>query len=422
MAEASLRAAAPADREPVYRRNFVFFLVDSILFSVAMGIIGQTTLIPDFVRHLTHSEVLIGLSGSLFSICWALPQLFIARYVIGIERKKWWFVGPNIPVRFVMLIFAGVTVWLGKAQPVAILAAFFICYGIAGFGDGLVGVPWADLTGTSLDERWRARMFGLSTAIVGLLMLGASRAIGLILGDAALGFPNSYALVFAIAGGLFAVSILPIVFVRELPGGKPVERIPAVTEFVPQLGRVLRADPVFRSMLIAQMLITLFNMASFFYIGFATVRLGLSSEVAVPNLLVVQTIGAVGGSIVYAWLGARDNMLYMRLALATALLTPICAILAGTFGPTLLYTGFAISGLATGNLFLCVQNWVVTHATHDERPIHAGLFNTVNAVISLIAPFIAGTIVQGVSYEPLFAVSLLMGAAALLVVLRFVRK
>src|SRR3954452_3610613 len=138
---------ARSEHEPVYRRNFVYFLTDSILFTVAMGIIGPTTLIPDFVRHLTRSEVLIGLSSSLFDVGWTLPQLFIARYIVRFERKKWWFAGPNIPVRFVMLGFAVLTVLLGQAHPDAILAAFLVCYAVAALGDGLVGVPWAVLAG-----------------------------------------------------------------------------------------------------------------------------------------------------------------------------------------------------------------------------------------------------------------------------------
>ena len=64
---ASLTPEAPAsvDHEPTYRRNFFFFLSDGILFTVAMNIISPSTIIPDFVRHLTNSEILIGLSGSL---------------------------------------------------------------------------------------------------------------------------------------------------------------------------------------------------------------------------------------------------------------------------------------------------------------------------------------------------------------------
>src|SRR5690348_10116478 len=132
---------SPLQRERIYRRNFIFFLADNVLFMVAMSILGATTVIPDFVRHLTDSQILIGLSGTLFTIGFTLPQIVIARFIVRHERKKWWFVGPNIPVRFVILTFAGIAVLLGKDRPGLVLIAFFICYGIAGFGDGLVGVP-----------------------------------------------------------------------------------------------------------------------------------------------------------------------------------------------------------------------------------------------------------------------------------------
>lgn len=143
MAEIQTQLPASISNEPVYRRNFVYFLIDNILFAVAMGILGTTTVVPDFVRRLTDSEVLIGLSGNIFTIGFTLPQLFVARYIVGYARKKWWFVGPNIPVRFVILLFAGLVFWLGQERVGFILLAFFICYSIAAFGDGLVGVPWA---------------------------------------------------------------------------------------------------------------------------------------------------------------------------------------------------------------------------------------------------------------------------------------
>ncbi|MCL4250962.1 MAG: MFS transporter [Anaerolineae bacterium] len=422
MIDASSPTLAPTEREQIYRRNFIFFLTDGILFTIAMNLIGSTTVIPDFVRRLTSSEILIGLSGSLFEIGWTLPQLFIARYIVHFERKKWWFVGPSIPVRFVILIFAGITVLLGKDRPEAILIAFLISYGIAGIGDGVVGVPWADLTGTSLDERWRARMFGLMTAVVGVIMLVLSPLIGTILGETGPGFPNNYALLFGAAGVFFAVSIIPILFIHELPGGKRAEKVPSFGEFLPQLGHVLRTDVPFRSVIITRMLTSLFAMAGPFYIGFATVQLGLSSEVAVPTLLAMQTIGSVTGALAYTWLGARNNLLFIRLALAGAALLPISALLAGVVGPWPLYLGFLMAGLTVSNLFLSYQNWVVTYASPDQRPIYAGLFNTIATVISLIAPIIGGTVVQRLGYEPLFALSLTMVMCALFVMLRYVRR
>lgn len=409
-------------RERIYQRNFVYFMADNILFNLAMGIIGPTTLIPDFIRHLTHSEILIGFSSSLFDAGWTLPQLFVARYIVRSERKKWWFVGPNIPVRFLMLVFAAITVLLGRDKPGSILLAFLICYSIAAIGDGLVGVPWADLAGTSLDGRWRARMFGLSTASAGVLMLGVAPLIGIILSDAGPAFPNNYALVFGTAGVIFAISILPIIFVHELPGGKAVEKIPSLGEYLPGLGHVLRTDGPFRAILITRMLTSLFAMAGPFYIGFATVRLGLSSTIAVPVLLAMQTVGGVAGALVYSWLGARNNLLYIRTALAGAALLPISALIAARVGPLPLYLGFLISGLTLGNLFLGYQNWVITYATPDQRPTYAGLFNTVAAIVSLIAPFIAGSIAQQIGFEALFSVALVMVLAALFVTLRFIRS
>jgi MFS family permease len=417
-----MTADAPAlsQHEPIYRRNFLYLTADGLLFIVAMGIIGSTTVIPDFIRHLTDSEVLIGLSSSLFDIGWTLPQLFIARYIIRFERKKWWFIGPNIPVRFVILVFAGIVALLGKEQPGAILAAFLICYGIAAVGDGIVGVPWADLAGTSLDNRWRARMFGIMSAGSGLIMLGITPVIGVILSDAGPGFPDNYALIFAASGVLFVISIIPALFVHELPGGKAVEKIPSFAEFFPDLGRVLRTDAPFRAMIITRMLTSLFAMAGPFYIGFATQQLSLSSDVAVPTLLAMQTVGSILGALVYTWLGARNNLLYIRLALGSGLLLPISALLATLVGPLPLYFGFLVSGLALSNLFLSYFNWVVGYSNPDQRPIYTGLFNTMTAIISLTAPLIAGTIAQHIGYEALFVVAIMMGIGALFVTLRYI--
>jgi MFS family permease len=423
MSDLDTSVLAPSAREKIYRRNFVYFLADNILFNIAASIIGATTVVPDFVRHFTSSEILIGLFGSLMSIGNSLPQLFIARYVVRHARKKWWFVGPNIPVRFVILIFAGIIVWLGNGQPALILLAFFICYCIATFGDGLVGVPWSDMAGTSMDNRWRARMFGFTTAGTGVTMLILAPMIGLILGETGPGFPNNYAVLFAISGVLFAISILPGLFIHELPGGKTLDKVPSFREFLPDLGRLMRDDVPFRAFIVTRILTSLFMMAYPFYIGYATVQLGLSSKEAVPALLMTQTLGGIAGAIVFTWMGARNNLLFIRMALIGAALLPICALLAAILGPIPLYIGFLVSGLGTsGNLMTSYLNWIVGYAPVDRRPIYIGLQNTISAVASFIAPLIGGLIAQSFGYPPLFAVSLGIILATLFITVRFLRN
>ena len=408
--------------ERIYRRNFVLFLADNVLFIVALSIIGSTTVIPDFVRHLTSSEILIGLSGTLWSIGFTLPQIVIARFIVRHERKKWWFVGPNIPVRFVILIFAGITVLLGKDHPALVLIAFFICYGVAGFGDGLVGVPWSDLIGTSLDNRWRARMLGLTYAITGVIMLLITPLIAVVLSPAGPGFPNNYAILFGAAGVLFACTIPIGMFIHELPGGKAVEKLPTLSEFLPDLGRLLRDDLPFRSYIIVRAFTNLFLMAAPFYIVYATGSLGLSSDVAVPVLLAMQTIGGVVGALAYTWLGERNNLLAIELSLGGMALLPVCALLARGVGPLSLYLGFLAYGLSTNSLNSGFQHWIVSYGHVDQRPIYVGLSNTLIALISLIAPLLGGVIAQYFGYEPLFVVALIMTIAALFVTLRYMRE
>lgn len=407
------------DRDSIYRRNFVFFLIDAVLFSVAMRVLDANTVIPDFVRRLTDSEILIGLSGSVATIGFTLPQLFIARYIVRSPRKKWWFVGPNIPVRFIILIFAGVTALIGGERPALILIVFFIAYSAAFLGDGLVGVPWADLTATSLSKRLRARMFGLTDAITGVLMLMIAPLVALVLSAESLPFPNNYAVIFGVAGLMFAISIIPGLFFTELPGGKVAESIPPVREFVADLLRVVREDVPFRAMILIRVFTSLFLMSAPFYVGYATVELGLPSATAVPVLLAMQTIGGITGAVIYAYMGARSNRRYIQLAMVGAALLPVSALMAAVIGPLPLYIGFLMSGLATGgSLFFAFLNWLVTYADAEQRPIYVGLVNTVSAIIALISPFIAGSIAQQFGFRPLFVVALLMALAGLWIATR----
>lgn len=80
--------------------------------------------------------------------------------------------------------------------------------------------------------------------------------------------------------------------------------------------------------------------------------------------------------------------------------------------------GFLVWGMSSANLASAYQTWVVTYAHPDQRPIYIGLSNTMGAVVSLLAPILAGSIVQFLGYEPLFVVALGMTFAALFVALR----
>jgi MFS family permease len=417
---ASEHMLSSTELDRIYRRTFIYFLWDFVVFGVAISLIGASTVIPDFVRKLTDQEVVIALSGQMFEVGWLLPQLLVARYLMGVANKKWWFVAPNIPVRTFILIFGVLVAVLGPGRPTAILLAFLLLYGLAGIGDGLVGLPWVDLMGSSLDDKRRSRLFGLGNALIGVLMLGLAPLVGVILGDSGPDFPNNYALLFGVSGLLFFITLPMMMFIHELPGGKPSDTIPTLREYLPDLGRVLRDDGPFRAVIIARVLMAFFTLAAPFYVGFATEQIGVSSNAAVSRLMLMQTLGSVAGSLLFSRYGDRRSLEFIRGSLAIGLLLPILALVASVAGPAPLYVGFLASGVMNGCLMFSFLNWIIAYTTAEQRPVYSGLFNSVSAVGLLVAPLTGGVVVQNLGYEAAFVVALVMIVAALYVALRYI--
>ena len=413
--------ASPAEeqrREAIYRRNFWLFMYDFVVFTIGINLIGASTVVPDFVRQLTDSEILIAFSSQMFEVGWLLPQLLIAQQLVHVANKKWWFIGPNIPVRLIMLIAAIVICRADSSDTTLILGVFLVAYAIAGLGDGLVGVPWLDLLGSSLDNQRRARLFGLGNATTGLLLLGLTPMVRFILGDTGLEFPDNYALLFGIAGVLFLVTIPPTFFIHELPGGKVRESAPTLAEYLPELGRVLRHDHPYRAMVGARVLAGLGAMAMPFYIGFGTEKLGMANDIAVSHLLFMQTLGSISGSLAFSWMGARRNLPFIRMVLLIGTIQPLLALLAGEVGRAPLYVAFLSAGLVSGRMGLGFLNWLVAYASPEDRPIYSGMFNTMLAVSLFGAPFMGDTLVEQFGYQAVFAASFGLYLAALVVTLR----
>lgn len=128
----------------------------------------------------------------------------------------------------------------------------------------------------------------------------------------------------------------------------------------------------------------------------------------------MQTIGNISGALIYTWLGAKNNLLYIRLSLIGAAFLPLTALLASTVGAIPLYFGFLLSGVAVSNLMFAYQNWILTHAPADERPIYIGLSNTIIAVVTMISPIIGGIIIEQGTYSILFLTALVMALGAFL--------
>lgn len=392
---------------PHVRRNFLLFLWDYIMFSVGVGFVSANTVIPNFVGQLTDNSTLIGLAGTMLTVGWLLPQLISASFLARTAHKKPWLVWPMLPARSIWGLMAIATLLIGGNNPGLLLVMFFVFYGFFSLGDGLTGVPWQDMLGTSIPPSLRGRLFGIGTGLSALLVGIIVAPLAKLIIDAG-SMPSNYAILFTLAM-LFTISgTIGLMGLREVPGHID-NNSPPLRDFLPYLRQLWREDPRYRRFIIVRILMDMATIAAPFYIGYGTNVLGLSDGEAVAESLLLLTLGSAVAAFVLGLIADRKGARLVIQIMGVAFIAqPLLALLTPVLGQTAWAMTFAMQGVANAGFGTGFLNWVVEHAPPGKRPIYAGLTGTISAVVFL-APVLGGAILDFSNYTVLFFVALALG-------------
>jgi len=395
------------------RISVPFFFIDMVLFSLAVGFLDASTVLPEFVGQATDSKVLVGITGILFTLVWRIPQLAAAPAANRSRDKRRWMLTFALPGRVLFFFVAFVIAVFGKSNPGLMLLVFFIAYAAFAFLDGVTALVWVELIGSAVSDSTRGMMFGMAQVVTGVLILVVQGVLRSILGPSGLGYPNNYAIIFVVAAVLLTVSVFFLVNVYEERSGENKARTVELKDYLPYLRRIAWDDLPFRNFLIMRFFLeAAFYMVTPFYIGYETQRLGIPSAQAVGDSLVAVTLGSIGGSLLATWLSHRySSRIVIWLSIAAVVAGPVLVFLSGGIGyPALLVAFFTIgvvmSAGAPGWL-----NWLIAYPEPGERPIYSGIANTVS-ISALIAPVIGGLILQVSDYAILYGVALLLAGVA----------
>lgn len=397
-----------AEIEKQVRHNFVVNIVDGSFFGLAMGFASAVTILPLFIAHFTDSTILIGLIGSIHMIGSQLPQILMVGRVAKLERYQ--------PLALILtaherLPFIGLTL-LALLSPqmdgswvVLLCYALFIWHAL---GSGFAATPYQSMIGKIFPERQRGKFLGAQMAGYSLLSgLGAILA-GMWLQN--LPQPYNYALCFFAASLALGVSWYFLARARE-----PVHSVnaPSVSNAIPwsRLRQIWGKSANFRWFVLARIVAQFTLVALSFLAIYVTRYLNIGEQVLgllTGLLFFTQIIGALLGG----WLGDRygHRIVLMAGALSMALvgLLAAVAIEAGVF--LLVY---ALGGAGSAILMTNVISMTLEFGRSDERPYYIGLANTLTAFAALIAPILAGGIVERLGYSSMF---MLTGLAGLLTV------
>jgi MFS family permease len=401
-------------------------VANGILFSVAEAFYAPTVVLPWFINNLGGPNALIGLLPAIINGGWFLPQLFIASRIQHLPRKMPWYTRAGA-VRVVALGALVPAVLLLADQPGLLLTVFFTLYTIYALCGGIGGIPWLEVVGKTIPPRRRGTFFGIRAFWGGILALGASAVVSVLLEEgqrpgAWLTFPANFALFFA-AGTIFAAAAIAAwSLVREPADVQPGQRM-TLRDQLRRGPQIVRQDRNYRAFLIARMLLAFSAVADPFYVVFAKERLQAPAGM-VGVYLAALTVSGILSNLFWSPLanraGPRSMMWSTTLSL---LLPPLAALLlppllraAGLLGPGSgagaewgFYTFglvFVLVGFAGGAGRIINNNLLLEIAPAAERPTYIGFLNTILGLATVV-PILGGTLIDRVGYEPVFA-----GAAA----------
>ncbi len=417
----SARAVEIAERDT--RRNAALLVLDYSAFGVGMAFLGMTTVLPNLVRLLGGTPLVVGSLAAIQTGTWFLPQLVAGRYVANRPRVKKYVLGPIAIGRSLLALQAPLLLLCAVRRPGLALGALLTALAVFWLADGLSSVPWYDLVARAIPAERRGRVLGSAQSLSGLLGIGVGALIRGILARPNR-FPVNHVLLVQLAAVCLGVSFLALALIREAPSGVASAPRPGWGDYLPRLRAICRTDPRFVWVVGTRWLSGLADMGAAFYVLFAADRLHMP-QATIGLFVSAGVTGSLLSGIILGPLGdrhGRQRVIAIVMGLrclcpALALFAPLLAGLHPWVGPAMLALAFAAAGMANSGSMVGFTNYVLEIAPPGERSTYMGLANTLTGIL-IAAPVVAGWLVQAASYELLFAVALGVAALGLAAALR----
>ena len=400
-----------------YRWNFTVLSLDIAFYYLSTTLASFSTILPAYLRHLTSSNLAIGLLSALATAGYSLPNLFFAPITERFPRKKRLILAVTPGERIPYLLLAAIAAGLAVPHPRAALLLTFAAVLLFTCTGGALTPAWLDLIARSIPARRRGAFFGRSNALAGLMGIG-----GAVLAQHLLArqpFPRAYVELFLIAFGCVAVSYGCFALNREQGPFTPGSRTP-FRAWLRGLPGILRRDRNFAWYLAAVLAGSLATAAAAFFTVVAIARLGASDrEVAWYTAALLASQTAV--NLLWGWLADRRGhklvlvagMVSLLLAIPLALLLPTAASYALVF----ILLGAANSANSLSRFAIMLE-----FAPADQRPTYVGLASVAGAPLAFAGPLLGGAIADRAGYAPAFALFWAAGLAAAWLLVARVRE
>ena len=386
-----------------FKRNFFLGVTNGTLYIGGLAFSQPSTVLPVFVALFTKSSILIGLTGTLTSVGWLLPQLAVARYAEHLPRKLRLY-GLAALCRLVSWLGLVISVTLADdLDPGTYLIIFFVCLGGFSLTGGASGIAFLDIVGKTIPPVKRGRYFAYRRFYSGIIAAAAGSIVAYILGNPdRYPFPRNYFLLFSLTFGFLLSAIAAFMFTVEPEGRVKPERERSSSEYLSKVREVLSEDRNFRKFLSVMVLSNTSSLSIPFYAIYATSVLGAPTS-WVGWYVTVETVAILFSNLVWGYMGdAGGYRRIIRICAFLSMAAPFVALAAPNY---LIFAAvFAFKGAGTTGLWLAKNNYSLEVAPVTSRPTYVGILNTSLAFVMLL-PVVGGLVIDLASYWVLFAMT-----------------
>lgn len=389
------------------KRNYRINIADGAVFSFAMALASQQTVIPVFIKSIGGSSIAIGMIPVIWTIGFNFPQILIANYASNQPYKKPLLLITGIFQRLFWLALAIVSFYLVDAIPVSYsVLIVFLVLALAAIGGGLNFPGWFDLISKITPTNLRGRLFAWRVAIGAFLGFAGGYTVKYIL-DKML-FPYNFSMIFLIAFLVTMISYSLLFLIKEDTQNSTVNKL-GYKEYLKLIPVIIKKNKNFRNFLIADVtMIMAFTSFAFFTVD-AINKFHLPDSIA-GEFTMIMMISMVFGSLVFGHLadlyGHKNNLLYMSLFTIAACF--IALIAANVY---VYYMVFVFAALATAMINVSRITLVAEMCSNEERAIYAAITNIVT-VPFVLTGILSGWLAYYFEYNTVFIISMFIAALA----------
>ena len=408
-----------AGKKKGYDRNYWALALEGASFMGGVSMMATGGVVSLFVDTMTGSKTLVGLAVTTQALFMLLGQLFCAPHMSGI-RDLPGFMFKGMFSRAIPFLMA-IPLFLGADRMLSVFIFLFL-YGMFWLVDGILTVPWGELSARALRPELRGHMMGMQIAIGGALSLLTGLLLTWLFANPRLDEYSRFGTIFMIAACIFLMSL---VFIRMVKDPSPTKVLvkPDLKRYYSRIPQIIRGSKPLQHAMIARMPGYVGFSSITFLVVFGSDTLSLSGA-QLSWLVYAQIVGSLTGGIILGETSRRFGNKTVSLLCNAGVLVTLGAAVSLFFFPALGYL-FLISACAFASIWynnwLGYFNYFLDIAPREDRPTFQVVGNCVGIPFSFVG-FGIGAIIDRWGFLTAFVVGGLAAITAILLSTRLLSR